>query len=201
MKILAFFFFTMVIAVCAVAANPSSTNKMRPYVGIGVLLLPIATSEPDDPLLLYEEPALLRLGELHRKKMPALDWIFGANTAERLLIVMSHKAAWLRVSYDDAGREAWLNPSRKMTFQTWDLFYKGHISRMLPGLQKKYYQVFQQPDSLPVATLTANQPFKVLQLENDWAMVLVGQDLLGWLRWRDEDSRLLIGIMTETKVR
>jgi hypothetical protein len=54
---------------------------------------------------------------------------------------------------------------------------------------------------LSLTTLTTKQLFKVLRLENDWAMVLIDQNALGWLRWRDEDGRLLIGIETEFMVR
>lgn len=188
----------LIISVAASAA--AALPKMRPYAGIGVLLLPTGGTSSTEPLALYEEPALARLGELHSSKAPVFDWIFGASPALRPVVVMARKGLWLRVSYDDAGREAWLNPTRQMSFQTWDLFFKGNVSRMLPGLQKKYYQLFQQPDVQPLTLLTAQQQFKVLQLENDWAMVLIEQSTLGWLRWRDEDGRLVIGIVTEPKV-
>ncbi len=180
-----------------VLSADAALPKMRPYTGIGVLLLPTTSAEP---LPLYEEPALARLGELHGSKVPSYDWIFGPSRNLRPVIVMGRKGTWLRVSYDDAGREGWINPNRQMNFQAWDLFFKGNVSRMLPGLQKKYYQVYLQPDSQPSTELSAQQQFKVLQLENDWAMVLVEQSNLGWLRWRDEDGRLMIGIVTEPKV-
>lgn len=196
MKSLLFFVVMIQFLAGSAAAAPSSPQKMRPYAGIGLLHLPISTT-PVDPLLLYEEPALSRLGELNRSKIPPFEWIFGTSSVAQPLIVMARKGTWLRVAYDDAGREAWLNPPRQFTFQTWDLFYKGHVTRLLPGLQKKYYQIFQQPGISPVETLTAKQSFRVLQLEDDWAMVLTEQNSLGWLRWRDTDGRLLLGIMME----
>jgi hypothetical protein len=200
MKILTVFLLGMLMAVTAAWATPATAPKMRPYAGIGILLLPINTGDPGDSLPLYEEPALSRLGELHETKIPSFDWIFGTTPLSQPLIVMARKGSWLRVTYDDAGREAWLNPPRQIVFQGWDLFFKGNVSRLLPGLQKKYYQVSPQPGTEPVAELTARQPFKVLRLENDWAMVLIiEQNTLGWLRWQDEDGRLLIGIATEPK--
>jgi hypothetical protein len=42
--------------------------------------------------------------------------------------------------------------------------------------------------------MTPTQLFRVVKLENDWAMVMSGQNSLGWLRWRDEDGRLLMGL-------
>jgi len=201
MKFISIFVITMMIAVCAIAAVPSPPLKMRPYSGIGIILLPVTGTDSGGQLPLYEEPALSRLGEVNIAKIPAYDWIFGSSPHVLPLIVMARKGTWLRVAYDDAGREAWLNPPRQLTFQAWDLFFKSHVSRLLPGLQKKYYQVYQQPDTLPLTVLTAKQLFKVLRLENDWAMVLIDQDSLGWLRWRDEDGRLLIGIENESMVR
>jgi hypothetical protein len=197
MKILALFFISMFFAVISAAANPPTPQKMRPYAGIGILHLPINNTDPGDPPLLYEEPALSRMGELNRSKIPVFDWILGSgpSSAAQSLIVTARKGTWLRVVYDDAGREAWLNPSRHFELQSWDMFFKGHVSCLLPGLQQKYYQVFQQAGTSPLAALKINQPFRVLQIDNDWAMVLIEQNSLGWLRWRDEDGRLLIGLV------
>jgi hypothetical protein len=169
---------------------------MRPYSGIGILLLPSAGDDLNAPLPLYEEPGLSRLGSLDPVKMPRYDWIFGTSPTIAPLIVTGRKGPWLRVVHDDAGREAWLNPSRAAVFQSWDYFLKDHISRLLPGLQKKYYQFYQQPDKAVLASLTTGQFLKVLSLDNDWAMVLSDQNSLGWLRWRDEDGRLLIGVFS-----
>jgi len=195
MKVWLILFFLSVSIVSAESAASPPAPKMRPYAGIGILQLPIDASDSGEPIPLYEEPALSRLGELNRAKIPPFDWIFSESNEFLPLIVMARKGAWLRVSYDDAGREAWLNPPRRIVFQSWELFFKGRISRLLPGLQKKYYQLFQQPDGTALAVLTNNQPFKVLSFENDWAMVLIDQDTLGWLRWRDEDGRLLLGVV------
>jgi hypothetical protein len=162
-------------------------------------MLPVAAGERDDPLPLYEEPGLSRLGTLNPARIPRYDWIFGSAPAAPL-IVTARKGPWLRVAYDDAGREAWLNPVRPGAFQSWDFFLKDHVSRLLPGLQKRYYQLYQLPGKTVVAPLTARQFLKVLRLENDWAMVLSDQNSLGWLRWRDEDGRLLIGVSSAPQV-
>lgn len=190
----------ILVIVSTASAAPGALPKMRPYAGIGVLHLPVSNSVPAETTPLYEEPALSRLGEFNRSKTPSYDWIFGATPAAQLLIVTARKGSWLRVVYDDAGREAWLKPTRQMTFQTWELFLKGNLSHLLPGLHKKYYQLFQEPGDATAASVTIHQPFKVLQLENEWAMVLIDQISLGWLRWLDDDGRLIIGIVTESKV-
>jgi hypothetical protein len=173
---------------------------MRPYTGIGIFMLTVAGDALSDPLPLYEEPGLSRLGTLDPGRIPRNEWIFGASNAAQPLIVTGRKGPWLRVAYDDAGREAWLNPARSGAFQSWDYFLKDHVSRLLPGLQKRYYQLYQHPGRAVLASLTTGQFLKVLRLENDWAMVLSDQNSLGWLRWRDEDGRLLIGVSSAPQV-
>lgn len=194
MRVPTLFLFILLLAVPAAFAAPSAPPMMRPYTGIGMLLLPFAANDPNDPLPLYEEPGLARLGSLNPDRIPRYDWIFGTASSASPLIVTGRKGSWLRVAYDDAGREAWLNPARSGTFQAWDLYLKGHVSSLLPGLQKKYCQLYQHPGKVVLAQLTARQFFKVLRLDNDWAMVMYDQNTLGWLRWRDEDGRLLIGV-------
>lgn len=69
-----------------------------------------------------------------------------------------------------------------------------HTGHMLPGLKSKYYKLRQHRGGDPAATLTPKQIFKMLKIENAWALVLTDQEMIGWLRWRDEDGRLLVGI-------
>ena len=176
------------------AANPV---KMRPYSGIGVAVLPGAVSgqEPPPAFHLYREPGLSRLGTVNVAKLPGNEWIFGPAANHVPLIVMARKGNWLRVCYDDAGREAWIDPQGRDAFQAWDVFLKSRMSRLLPGLRNQYYQSYLQPDRNPDVTLTPKQSFRVLRLVHDWAMVLISdQAAIAWLRWRDEDGRLTIGL-------
>jgi hypothetical protein len=177
-------------AYCAV-----SPPKMRPYSGIGVFMLS-ADSDPDhgEPFHLYEEPGISRKGELKGNVASGNDWILGGQKGRTPLIVVARKGSWLRVCYDDAGREAWIDTQNRGVFRTWDQFLKGQATRLLPGLRKQYYQLYQQPERHPLSTLTPKQLFKVLRLENDWVMLVSDQNTIGWLRWRDEDGRLLVGI-------
>ncbi len=200
MRSLPVFLLCALLAVSTASAAPSAPQKMRPYTGIGILVLPAAGDNMNNPPPLYEEPGLSRLGSLIPGSIPRYDWIFGAASDVTPLIVTGRKGPWLRVAYDDAGREAWLNPARPGTFQPCDFYLKDHVSSLLPGLQKKYYQLYRQPGRSPLSVLTPGQFLKVLRLENDWAMVLTDLNSLGWLRWRDEDGRLLIGVISAPQV-
>jgi hypothetical protein len=177
------------------AASPAS--RVRPYAGIGILVLPVASLVDDEPfgrLRLYDEPAMSRLEHAKLAMAPRHEWIFAMDADSLPVIVTARKGEWLKVAYDDAGREGWVKPWRRSGFETWDDFFKGWAVHLLPGLQKRYYQLFGQPGAEALAGVAPHQLFKVILLNNDWALVQDGRNLPGWLRWRDEDGRLLIGL-------
>jgi hypothetical protein len=178
------------------AGLAASPPRMRPYTGIGLVVFSRSDNAPnlDLQLQLYEEPGLSRVGRLSSSRLSGNEWIFGQSEGAPPLIVSARKGDWLRVFFDDAGREGWIDPQNNGHFQSWEQFLKLHTGRMLPGLQPQYYQLLQQPGGKLLATLTPKQLFKVLKLENAWGMVLIDQEQIGWLRWRDDDGRLVIGV-------
>ena len=171
--------------------------RMRPYSGIGVIVLPGTTSEQEleEPLYLYQEPGISRIGALDSAVLTGNQWLLGGQDGDCLLIVMARKGSWLLVCYDDAGREGWIDPKRRGVFEPWEPYLKRNVSRMLTGLSARYYQMYRQPGLDPGTMLTPpHQLLRVLKIEDDWAMVLADQTTIGWLRWRDEDGRLTIGL-------
>lgn len=184
----------------AVAWAPSvvaAPSDMRPYSGIGILSLAGAAGSDNDhggAIYLYREPAISRLGELRTATVPRYEQLFGRNPSAPLLIVTVRKGDWLRVVFDDAGREAWMAPRRRDLFQPWDAFLKGRTCRLLAAIPKQYYQLYKQPGRGATGTMTPKQPFRVVKVRRDWALVMPDQNTLGWLRWRDDDGRLLISV-------
>lgn len=171
--------------------------KMRPYTGIGLLLLkkPAAGQESAaESLYLYEEPGISRSIELKPGLVPPHSWIFGSDPALFPLFVMNRKGNWLEVSYDEAGREAWLNPGRQGVFKSWQAFLKGKTGHLLPGLQKRHYQFLPQHPGGTRTTISSRERFKIIRAEKERILVMLNQQALGWLSWRDEDGRLLIGV-------
>ena len=185
-----------VVTMPGTAGFASSAPRMRPYTGIGLAVFsqPDNASPQDFQLQLYEEPGLSRMGTLDRSTGFGNEWVFGLSKSSLPLIVSARKGEWLRVVYDDAGREAWIDPQHTGHFYSWEQFLKQQTARLLPGLQAQYYQLLQQPGGKLLVTLTPKQVFKVLKLDNAWGMVLTGQTQIGWLRWRDDDGRLLVGL-------
>lgn len=176
------------------AGFAAAPPRMRPYSGIGVVVFSRSDNQNQDMQIpLYKEPGLLRLGMLNSSRLSGNEWVFGQPERNTPLIVSARKGDWFRVYYDDAGREAWIEPGNKGRFQSWEQFLKLQTGRMLPALQPQFYQLQQHPGGKSLATLTPKQVFKVLKVENAWGMVLTDQAQIGWLRWCDDDGRLLVG--------
>jgi hypothetical protein len=188
----------LLLSAAATASPLQAPQQMRPYSGIGVLLLAVEKGRNNglqEPLYLYEEPAVLRIGALDIGQALPYEWIFSRNVSWLPLIVTARKGDWLRVVYDDADRLGWLDPRQRGGFQPWDTLLKGKSCHLLSGLRKQYYQMFRQPGEMPLALPALSKlSFKVLKLGGDWALVMPDQSALGWLRWRDEDGRLLISV-------
>jgi hypothetical protein len=171
--------------------------RMRPYVGIGVLLLPLSPTlaqETLGELPLYDQPAMVRLGTLNRTTIPRLEWILDMAPESVPVVVMARRGEWLKVTYDDAGREGWVKPWWRNAFETWDELFAGRSVRLLPGIRERYYRLFSRPDGEPLATLTSRQLLRVGTVDSDWVRVMDERNLAGWLRWRDEDGRILVGL-------
>lgn len=182
----------LLMSMSVLVAHAAAQPRMRPYTGIGlVAFAPAESGETGLELPLYDEPGLSRVGILQSSRLPGNQWVFGGLEAP--LVVSARKGEWLRIYHDDAGREAWIEPHERGRFITWEQFLKQRGGRMLPGLQPQFYQVLDQPGGTQCATLSAKQFFKVLKTEDAWSQVLIDQAQLGWVRWRDDDGRLLVG--------
>ena len=191
-RLIATVLFFLVLGLTASAGFAASPPRMRPYAGIGLVVFSQSEPSPEQGLQLplYEEPGLSRIGLLDSSKVSGNEWIFDRQGAALPLVVSARKGDWLRVIYDDAGREAWIDPQNIGHFQSWEQFLKLQDSRMLPGLPPQHYSLMQRPGGKQLGTLTPKQTFRVLKLEASWGMVLTEQSQIGWVRWCDSDGRL-----------
>ena len=184
----------LVVTLASSSGFASPLPRMRPYTGIGLVVLSWTDSAISQGIPLYADPGLLRVANLNRAGLTGNDWIFGGTETASPLIVSARKGDWLRIYYDDAGREAWLNARYDGNFQSWEQFLKLRMGHMLPGLQSHYYRLLEQPGGRFLMTLGPKRMFKIIKLEDRWSMVLTDQEQIGWLRWRDDDGRLLVGV-------
>lgn len=178
-----------------VVSSAGAPPPPRPDTGIGILLVSAVpgTSEPPE-LILYGEPGVGRLAAKSAASFPHLAVSLKALPGEYPLVVTARKGAWLQVIHDDAGRTAWLEPRRAWPFVPWDEILKGRGARLLRGLKKPLYILWGSggamvPDLEP---LSPERSFRIIAVDGDRIQVLLDLTIMGWLRWRDEDGRLLI---------
>jgi hypothetical protein len=186
-------FFVLLLIVILAPPVFCAPPKPRPYTGIATLIVPVPLSQPETPplIILYREPGVGRIGEFSLARLPRFALADGT-----LLAVMGKKGKWLKIAYDEAGREGWLEPARSWECQPWEQFLRGRLVRLLPGIKKEYHALRNEPSdsASQLDPISRQHDLRVIEIKGDWAMVMAGTDFYGWLRWRDADGRFLISI-------
>lgn len=173
--------------------------KPRPFAGSGIMLIrPPSPAETGEPVtvVIYREPGVGRLTELPPAKLPALGQVLKAAPGETAVAVQGKRGAWLRIAYDEAGREGWVQLQRHWQYADWETFLKGRVVRLFAGMKKNLYSLRKDPatSSSEVQGLSATRSLRVIQVQEDWALVMIDLAAAGWIRWRDSDGRVLIVI-------
>lgn len=183
---------SLTVLLILVGSDCSAALPMRPYSGIGVLQ--ITKGDLAEELLLYEEPGLTRNGTLETVAARQLTaWLFGAED-DLYLLVTARKGDWLRIERDNAGRQAWLHAMRRWHYSPWDQFLKGKAISFLRNAPKHQLQIYPHPGATNGNPLPAHSLMKVIKVQGDWSYVLFDLFNIGWIRWRDHDGRLLVGL-------
>jgi len=182
------------MALPAVAAQ-----KSRPESGSGVVLIrPFSPLRGNEiaTLTLYQEPGVARIAELETVRIPPLDQVLQAPTGEFALPVTAKKGEWLRLPYDEAGREGWVKMERYWRYLPWETFLKGRSAQLLPGLKNGSLVLRREASERApvVGNLSRERSLKIVEIDGDWALAVVDLTSLGWLRWRDRDGRFLIAV-------
>jgi hypothetical protein len=190
----------LLVASQAVFAAP---KPPRPTAGIGVLLVrpfPATHTLAETMVTVFQAPGIGRLQELPAGKVQLLAPVFGTSDTEIPVAVTDRNGEWLFAVYDDAGREGWVRQERPWDFVPWEVYLKGRTANLLPGLRKQLYQLLREPTDNAVAAmpLTTADTFRLVAIDGDWALVLVGQERTGWLRWRDRDNRFMLAVGAST---
>lgn len=183
----------------AVTVEAQAAAKPRPLSGMGLLQvrpLPGGHGAGATSLVIYREPGLGRLAEMVPDRLPSLSPALKPSEKGFQAVVINRKRGWLRIVYDESDREGWVQMRRFWAYTPWTQFLKGRIVKLLPGTKKGYANLrAAAADAGPVLfPLTSDLPLRVVQVDGDWAMVIAGLNLSGWLRWRDDNGRFLVAV-------
>lgn len=170
--------------------------KPRPLAGIGLLSIPRegVNRGGTGMLLLYREPGVGRITEIELSDFPSMALSIKPTPTLQQVAVTRKKGEWLKVIFDDSGREGWLKNEQGWEFRNWQEYLKGGEVRLLHGLRKELYQLRSapSPSAQSIATVGKDKRLRVIELEDSWILVLVDYAGSGWLRWKDSDGRLTI---------
>lgn len=177
----------------------ASPVKARPLSGIGLLTIRTATSGGKGEarrFILYKEPRLERVAELTVDRLPELAPAIISAEGRSYAIVTSARPGWLRIIYDEAERQGWVERPRREEFLRWEQFLPGRLITMLPGLRKDYYLVRGEASLAadPLESAVREVNLTVVRVEGDWVKVRGTAAQAGWLRWRDDNGRLTVAV-------
>lgn len=188
---------TILLALLTVSPSfAASPVKARPLAGIGILLIAGSNPGQASTLRLYREPKLGRIAEVGVEKLPVLTPYIAAGEGRGVAIVIAKRLGWYRILYDDGERDGWVEGRLAGKFLGWSELLPGRRATLLPGLRKEFYQLRREPflTSDPIELLGRESGIYCIELDGEWLKVLAKGGKAGWLRWRDENRRLLISV-------
>ena len=168
-------------------AHAASPVKARQLSGIGVLVI-----RGNAALPLYREPGIGRLALLPASRLPLLSSSPAGGGGMAHAVVLARRPGWLRIIFDEAENSGWLERHPAWDYYPWEEFLPGRQFTILTGLRQDYYQLRTLPaqDAEVVASPGNGELLRIVTVSNDWIQVQGG-----WLRWRDDNSRLLINLI------
>lgn len=172
--------------------------KPRPYAGYGILIINPASQEGkiSGSIIFYHEPAIGRVAERLPQELPLLSPVISLSAGEYPVVVMGKKGNWLKIAYDEADREGWIELDRRWRYLPWEEFLPGLSGHLLKGTKKAYRALYESPSvsAGELGMISPEKPFRIDLVRGDWLRIEPDGRKGGWLRWRDDSGRFLIFI-------
>lgn len=184
------------VTLLAASAAAAAPVKARISSGIGIVLIPGSSAEKNSTLTIFKAPSLGRITGIDAGTVPSLAQSIISPEGTVAVIVTSKKSGWYRIVYDDGEREGWIENRSSYQFYRWDMLFRNRAVSLIGGLRKEFYLLRKNPDSAAesIAPLGKGSRVTSLQAEGDWIRVVTDSGAEGWIRWRDENSRLVVKI-------
>lgn len=190
--------FTLLTAMLLATAPAAIAAPVKARVpsGIGVLLMSKVPEHKRSPLIIYDEPSLGRITEINPASLPSLSQSIASGDESVPVIVTSVRAGWYRIIYDEGEREGWIEGRSSYQFHRWKELLANREVALIGGLKKEYYLLRKTAGNTAASaeTLTKGTGFISLFADGDWIRAMTGSRSQGWLRWRDDNSRLVISL-------
>lgn len=181
----------MLLAILPLQVHAASPVKARTLSGFGVVSMSALSATESVPL--YREPGIGFLQALSLSALPSLR-LNGIYVERFYVPVMAKKRGWLKVVIDDSERTGWLEMRRGWEFIRWERFLENRAITMLKGIRKDYY-LLRKEAAITADSLGSVEKLSSLvcrEVKGEWALMESDNGISGWLRWRDENGRLLL---------
>jgi hypothetical protein len=160
------------------------------------LLVPSGDGRHAPPVVLYREPGLGRIAEVDAVRFPRIFPEFTSPEGCLAIVVTAKMLDWYRVVYDDGEREGWIEGRLSYRYQRWGDVLQGRRIVLPDGMKSDHYLLRTVPDPAYEAhgKIVKGSGVTVISSDGDWVQVRSDSDVIGWLRWRDDNGRLLISV-------
>ncbi|UFS71561.1 SH3 domain-containing protein [Geomonas sp. RF6] len=157
----------------------------RPLSGCALLTAPRTAEE----IAVYAEPGVQRVALLPLERIPRIS----RDDAQTTLAALTRKGRWIKIAYDDAERQGWIEAPRSWEYLPWKDALAGREARLLPAMKKGVYALRPAPvdGGAETGQLAKNQLVRIVSVQDDWALA---EKPSGWFRWRDAEGRLTISL-------
>ena len=135
-----------------------------------------------------------RSGEIDAGHLPMLPLVADETGGGMAVAVLAKKGDWVKVAIDEAGRERWLRIKRGWQFLYWEDFLSQRCVSLYPGLRRSFNFLHRQPDAEggEQETINSRDVLCVKGARGEFLLVEKQGGGDGWLRWRDDDGKLLV---------
>jgi hypothetical protein len=186
-----------VLLLLAMNAPTSGAQPLRLHAANALLVIQPPFPRSSDrsyPIVIYQEPGVGRITALTFQEMRQRVPAFAAEEDRLMIPASRRKGPWVRIHYDDAGREGWIRLERGWQVVHWDDYLPGLGVRLMPGLKKNFYLLQEAPALNPPdnGRPLQDETLRIEAVEGPWALVETASGGTGWIRWRDDDGRLTV---------
>ena len=187
------FILLMALLFAALPAAASSVKARIPS-GIGILLINKVPAGINTPIIIYKEPSLGRLAELEPGRLPSLSQSISSPDLSVPAIVTLKKSGWYRIIYDGGEREGWIEGRSGYQFIKWGELLRDRSVSLIGGLRKEFYILRREAtvSSEQIEPVEKGKLFTSLRVNGDWMLLMTDTGAQGWLRWKDDNGRLVI---------
>lgn len=111
------------------------------------------------------------------------------------VVVLDKQDNWLKVACSTVEDTAWISMQKEWRYLVWKEYLKSRKIKLLPGLNKEQYNIYDSTEKEVLAVVTPQDPIEVESIIEDWALVKLGKSQIGWLRWKDANGSLLVSVL------